>query len=199
MFQLAGHFVKIITKYVDLITSFTFIPCFKIKICHLAGQLCQLGNWSGQPSGNCHDTHSTYNNNDNSYKEKEFIGDICTLTDTFQWTSDQEIIAVVKFSPALHIIHSDEAVMYLLNHTVIRFFQDFSRTIVRIKVAGIAEEQFASQLILVFRPAKIFGVILIDQHPGQIVSGTCLDDLRWQISLLTFPIILRHGICINLT
>ena len=197
--QLAGHFVKIISQHIDLIACFAFISGLKIKICHLTGKLRQFGNRSGQLSGYCHNTHSTYNNNDNSYKEIKLIGNICTFLDTFQRASDQEIIAVVKLSPALYIIHANETVMYLLNHTVICLFQNCAFSVIHIKITCIAKKQLASKLIFILRPAQIFRIILIDNHPGQIIPGAFLNDLRRQFFLLAFHIVLCHGIRVDLT
>ena len=178
--QLTGHFVKIIPQHIDLISRLALISCLEIKICHLTGKLGQLRNRLGQPSGHRHHTHSAYNNNDNSYKEIKFIGNVRTLLNAFQGTSNQEIIAIVKLSPAFHIVHSHKTIVHLLNHAVICFFQGFALAVVHIQVTGIAEKQLASQLILIFRPAQIPGVVLVDQYPGQIVSGAGLDNFRGQ-------------------
>ena len=199
MLQLTGHLVKIISQHINFIAGLAFISGFKIKICHLTGKLRQRGNRSGQLSGYCHNTHSTYNNNDNSYKEIKLIGNICAFLDTFQRASDQEIIAVVKLSPALYIIHANETVMYLLNHTVICLFQNCAFSVIHIKITGIAKKQLASQLIFILRPAQIFRIILIDNHPGQIIPGAFLNDLRRQFFLLAFHIVLCHRIRVDLT
>ena len=88
LFQLSRHFIEIIAQLIDLISCLAGIPGFKIQICHFSGKLRQLRNWLGNPSGHCHNAHSTYNNNDNSYEEIEFVGNICTFPNTFQRTSD---------------------------------------------------------------------------------------------------------------
>ena len=111
-----------LSEQVNLVLASAFIMHFKIQIGHPGGYILQFHDWFRNSCCYEPDQQCTYQSNYNSNIGKEFIGDLCTVSNTFQWRANQEKITIIQYTPHFEIVCSHSLICGNCQAVPVRIF-----------------------------------------------------------------------------